>query len=100
MLRPENRWRDRRSPIVRRPRRDEGRECNDTIGRYGPTAFGISVMTRTVIRLPPEFDVVEEEGQPFAAEERLQCATTVCTQSRRDRRRSETSWYRRISPTP
>ena len=36
-------------------------------------------MTRTVIRLPPEFDVVEEEGQPFAAEERLQCATTVCT---------------------
>jgi hypothetical protein len=31
--------------------------------------------TRTVITLPPEFDVVEKEGQPswlFAAEERLQ----------------------------
>jgi hypothetical protein len=35
-----------------------------------------NVVTSTVIRLPPEFDVVEEEGQPswlFAAEERLQC---------------------------
>src|SRR5712692_10142722 len=73
----------------RRPLSEQGLiVLNKSVG------LGTSVLRSIVTRSPPAYEVVAEEGQPFwlfAAEERLQCATTVCTYSRLDRQRSETS---------
>jgi hypothetical protein len=67
----------------------------DTGPSVGATGGIACSALRVVTRSPSRFDVIEQEGQPFwlfAAEEHLQCATTVCNTLHQDPQKSMTNW--------